>query len=225
VLQVPFAATYSNVGSSITDYYLSHNIIILNSQSIGSTYGIFNTNGIETRNINNNSISITGSGSTVLGMNITGGTTTNIYGNTISDIVSNGIATGILIFTSGTNFNLYNNKIYEITSNGSSGLVSGIRLLYGTNVYIYNNFISHLNAPVRSNSDAIRGINIESTLASSTIGLYYNTIYLNASINWLQISEQRGFTIHIVIQLLLLHLICATILLLTSRHQKAQVEL
>jgi hypothetical protein len=176
-----FAATYSNVGSSITDYYLSHNIIILNSQSIGSTYGIFNTNGIETRNINNNSISITGSGSTVLGMNITGGTTTNIYSNTISDIVSDGIATGILILTSGTNFNLYNNKIYEITSNGSSGLVSGIRLLYGTNVYIYNNFISHLNAPVRDNADAIRGVSIEYTIASSTIGLYYNTIYLNAS--------------------------------------------
>jgi len=51
----------------------------------------------------------------------------------------------------------------------------------GVGTYIYNNYISDLRAPSSNLADAIRGINITHTTASSTIGLYYNTIYLNAS--------------------------------------------
>nr|HPR32453.1 choice-of-anchor J domain-containing protein [Prolixibacteraceae bacterium] len=51
----------------------------------------------------------------------------------------------------------------------------------GTAVYLYNNFISDLKAPSASNYEAIRGISLTSTVTNSTIGVYFNSIYLNAS--------------------------------------------
>ncbi len=85
--------------------------------------------------------------------------------------------------TDGVNNHIYGNKIYDIRTTSSSGSVtSGILIPCGPiNTYIYNNFISDLKAANSSDVNAVRGINITSTTANSNIGLYYNTIFLNAS--------------------------------------------
>ncbi|MBL0073708.1 MAG: hypothetical protein IPP34_18645 [Bacteroidetes bacterium] len=47
---------------------------------------------------------------------------------------------------------------------------------------VYNNLIGDLRAPSVSNtSDAIRGISLLGTYATSNVNVYYNSIYLNAS--------------------------------------------
>ncbi|MBZ0199778.1 MAG: hypothetical protein K8H86_07920 [Ignavibacteriaceae bacterium] len=58
--------------------------------------------------------------------------------------------------------------------------MNGILIVSGT-VYAYNNLMSDLKTPTSAGTDAIRGINITSTTTSSTVGLYYNTIFLTAS--------------------------------------------
>ena len=59
---------------------------------------------------------------------------------------------------------------------------AGITIASGPiNTYIYNNFISDIKAASSPADNAVRGINITSSTASSNIGLYYNTIFLNAS--------------------------------------------
>ncbi|NWG27626.1 MAG: T9SS type A sorting domain-containing protein [Ignavibacteriaceae bacterium] len=106
----------------------------------------------------------------------------NIYNNEIHGNSSAGPMNGIYV-TAGTNNNIYGNKIYDIRTTSSSGsAVSGILIPSGpVNTYIYNNFISDLKAPNSADVNAVRGISITSTTANSNIGLYYNTIFLNAT--------------------------------------------
>jgi hypothetical protein len=94
-----------------------------------------------------------------------------------------GLLTGIY-HGQGSNVNIYKNEIYDLSSTSTSsaaGLVNGIMIGGGTNVYVYNNFISELKTPSASNTDAIRGIAVTSAQVNSAIGIYYNTVYLNAS--------------------------------------------
>ncbi len=112
---------------------------------------------------------------------------------TISDNVINGLsgsgttspsANGIIIKGGGTTVDVYNNKIYSLTESGAisttSPAVNGILIPAATTVNVYNNFISDLKATGASLADAIRGINVTSTTASSTYNIYYNSIYLDA---------------------------------------------
>ena len=67
-------------------------------------------------------------------------------------------------------------------SSSATGSVNGILISGGTTVNIYNNLIGDLRVPsANSATDLIRGINITSTTVSSSINVYFNTIYLNAS--------------------------------------------
>ena len=106
----------------------------------------------------------------------------NIYNNEIYNNSSAGPINGIHI-TAGTNNHIYGNKIYDIRTTSTTGSVtSGILIPSGPiNTYIYNNFISDLKAANSSDVNAVRGINITSSTTNSNIGLYYNTIFLNAS--------------------------------------------
>ena len=105
-----------------------------------------------------------------------------IYNNEIHNNASAGPMNGIHV-TAGVNNYIYGNKIYDNRTTSSSGSVaSGILIPSGpVNTYIYNNFISDLKAPNSSDVNAVRGISITSTTANSNIGIYYNTIFLNAS--------------------------------------------
>ncbi len=106
----------------------------------------------------------------------------NIYNNEIYNNSSAGSINGIHV-TTGTYNHIYGNKIYDLRTTSTSGSVaSGILIPGGPiNTYIYNNFISDVKAPNSSDVNAVRGINITSTTANSNIGLYYNTIFLNAA--------------------------------------------
>lgn len=104
-----------------------------------------------------------------------------IYGNRIYNNSSAGIINGINI-DDGTTNRVFKNEIFNLSTSSTTAVVSGILLASGPiNTYIYNNLISDLKALSSSTDNAVRGINITSTTANSNIGLYYNSIYLNAS--------------------------------------------
>lgn len=127
---------------------------------------------------------------TVSVISLAAGTGNSVYNNAITNVsvgatASSGspIIDGILI-SGGTSTNVYKNKIYGITSNatGTATQINGIRISAGTTNNIYNNLIGDLTAPAGNGAaDIIRGVNITSSTASSTINVYYNTINLNAS--------------------------------------------
>ncbi|MEO5998201.1 MAG: hypothetical protein ABIN89_15755, partial [Chitinophagaceae bacterium] len=117
----------------------------------------------------------------------TGGTTgnDNIYTNTINSLYSSGTpVTGIAI-TSGATKKIYRNKIFDLQSTSAAGLVNGI-LSSGTTTAVItanisNNLIGDLRTPVNNSTDGVRGISITSTRANSSVNVYFNTVYLNAT--------------------------------------------
>ena len=148
--------------------------------------------------VNGMNVNITGTNNAVTGNfinNITGaaaitGITTaagndKIYLNTINTLSTTGVAavTGILI-TAGTNKNIYANKIYDLSVNNATATVNGI-MVSGTTVAtvnIFNNLIGDLRSSIaNSSTDVIRGINLTATAVNSTLNVYYNTVYLNAT--------------------------------------------
>lgn len=163
---------------------ISGNIISNVTSGSGVIYGI-NTDyiGTESQIKNNKVTGLSSSGSAPIpynmGQNSTG--SFSFFGNECGNISFTGNVIGY-----GANFNastvstcnVYSNKIYNITGSGSNSRVYGIQINSGT-VYVYNNFISELKAPNSTNVEAIAGIFI--SINATTVGFYYNTIYLNAS--------------------------------------------
>lgn len=123
--------------------------------------GIFCTVGdiaIKNNAINNLNSTGTSGGTTgtIIGINISGGTTDSIVGN----------------------------KIYNLstTSTGTTGSVSGINIGGNSLNTIYNNVIGNIYASkINSTIEAVRGITLGSTTTLSTINVFYNTIYLDAT--------------------------------------------
>jgi hypothetical protein len=112
----------------------------------------------------------------------TGAGNDNIYANTINTLSTTGAAavTAIAV-TAGTTKNIYKNRIYNISGSNASSTVNGILVSGGTTVTVYNNLIGDLRATAASAADPVRGISVTSATVSSTINVYYNTVYLNAS--------------------------------------------
>jgi hypothetical protein len=103
----------------------------------------------------------------------------SISGNSTPSGTVNGIYSG-----QGVNVSIYKNDIHDLSSSSTTstaGIINGILIGGGTSVYVYNNFISDLKTPSASNPDAIRGISVISTQENSAIGVYYNTVYLDAA--------------------------------------------
>lgn len=168
----PVTSIQNNVFNNITTGAGAVNVMFSGWQSAGS---------ITTANTITN---ITSAGTLIIALGVTGstGTTVNVYGNTISNVSSTGAATVVGIdLASGNLTNLYRNKIYDLTANNAAGIVSGIRISGGVSNNVYNNIIGGLSAPISTSSDAIRGINITSTAATSTNNVYFNTVYLGGS--------------------------------------------
>jgi hypothetical protein len=185
----------SYASTSIVNYHnnnLFNNSIPNSSGTTAATiYGYYNfgsptVENIHHNNIYNNSVSGTNTSTTSYNDGIYSNTiagdvksifNNNIYGLTAVSGSVNGIRTSL------GNASIYNNDIYNLTNNTAAttaASVNGITIASGNPVYFYNNFISDLKAPQSAGTDAIRGINITSATASSVIGLYYNTIFLNA---------------------------------------------
>jgi hypothetical protein len=157
-------------------------ITLSGSSVFGGIYS--STSASHTQNIFNNTISnIIGGSGTMNAINLANANTRSVYGNEIYSLSGGGIIYGINAGTGSNPGHIYKNEIYNLSSSSTSstnGLVTGILITAGTSVYVYNNFISDLKTPSANNGDAIRGISITSSQANSTIGVYYNTIYLNA---------------------------------------------
>jgi hypothetical protein len=109
--------------------------------------------------------------------------TVNASQNTISGLSSTGVATVSGLTSASTTANLLKNKIYDLSgSNALTTMVNGLVVSAGTTVTAANNLIGDLRAPAASaTGDVVRGINLTSGTTLSSINLYYNTIYLNAT--------------------------------------------
>ncbi|MEI6348300.1 MAG: T9SS type A sorting domain-containing protein [Bacteroidota bacterium] len=134
-----------------------------------------------------NTLSSASTTATVAGISITAATTTNVYSNTINTLscvgTTSGVTNGIMV-SLGTNVNIYKNKIYDLTTSGAFTTAPGVNGIYisaGTTVNTNNNIIGDLKAPAANSTDAIRGISITSTTATTNYNVYYNTVYLNAT--------------------------------------------
>lgn len=155
-------------------------------------YGYYN-NGLPTvENLYNNSIynlsvggTSTATASLINGIHTTSTATANkqIYNNQIYNFSAlSGTVNGVLQGF-GTSVRIYKNRIYNLSTGATTttaAVANGITISSG-NVYAYNNYISDIKAPASASTDAVRGINSTSLTTASTVGLYYNTIYLNAS--------------------------------------------
>lgn len=191
-------ATYFVYSTSNYPFNFNINNNVFGSSTLegtGTIYGIYQISIPTNLTINGNTISnITRLGTTstslFYGISVTGSSTalnTTISNNLIHNLTGNG-STGVVGGISlGTNANthVFKNKIYALSSNDASGAVYGMAIGSVANGNIYNNYIGNLNAPSTGNATAllprVRGIDITSTLASSTLNVSYNTVYLNAT--------------------------------------------
>jgi len=112
---------------------------------------------------------------------IAAGASNSVQENTIHTLSTNGSIFGIYNFGLNTNLNIFKNKLYNLVSNGTTTGVYGISVAGGTNNNIYNNYVGHLTAPNTSGLEAIRGISLISSVASSNVNVYYNTILLDGT--------------------------------------------
>jgi trimeric autotransporter adhesin len=162
--------------------------IVRNNTKIGSgtSYVLYNSGGAAngTSNIYDNDIYSNELGTGVaywLYVNESSTTTKKIYNNSVINNTSGG--TGHGIYTSLGFAEIYNNEVYNITSTSTgttNPTVTGITVGSGSQVNVYNNFVSDLKAPASAATDGVRGISVISSTATSTVGLYYNTVFLNA---------------------------------------------
>ncbi|MCX6231701.1 MAG: hypothetical protein NTZ33_09175, partial [Bacteroidetes bacterium] len=133
-----------------------------------------------------NTLSSASTTATVAGIS-SSATAVNIYSNLINTLScvgsTSGVTNGIMV-TAGTTVNVYKNKIYDLNTSGAFTTTPGVNGIYmsgGLTVNAYNNLIGDLRAAAAVSTDAIRGISITSTTASSAYNIYYNTVYLSGS--------------------------------------------
>jgi hypothetical protein len=181
-----------NNSSNATNNNLISNLVG-SSNIVGISTGLAST-GNGSDNIYSNTIDsliLNGTTSSVIGIEVlANGLAKSIYQNTIYHLQANSLTSGVVAgirISGGTVNSVYKNKIYKLFSNSSAistGTINGI-LVFGsvasmiTN--LQNNVIGELYAQAASSTDVIRGVSILSTGATSSINVYYNTIYLNAS--------------------------------------------
>lgn len=135
-----------------------------------------------------NTFSSTGASSSVTGIAVTGATADSVYQNTINTLSSSGatspIVTGISV-SGGTLVFVNRNKVYDLSASAAitttAGAVVGIGMSAGTTVNVYNNLVGDLRAPTAILADAIRGIAVTSTTATTTYNVINNTVRLDAA--------------------------------------------
>ena len=183
-------------GISMIDFYENdlYNNSFPTSSGTGDCliYGYYNNLASTVENLHDNNIynlTVSGSNSSIsskivgINTNTVATATKSIYLNNIYGFNALSGSVHGISQTLGTTVSIYKNDIHDLSSStttASTGTTTGIVINSGANVHIYNNFISDLRAPYSTAGDAIHGISISSTQTNSTIGVYYNTIYLNA---------------------------------------------
>ncbi len=142
----------------------------------GSTYGIYVLSSNSNQVYDNDVFDIT-AGGTVYGLYFTG-TNPTVYNNNVYNLTTSG-STMYGIYDAGTGTtNCYKNQVYNLTNNHTSATLYGFYITTGTSNYVYNNFVSDLKTPSSGSTTGLAGMYVS---GGTSVGLYYNTIYLNAS--------------------------------------------
>ncbi len=178
-----------SASSSVNENISSNNIYSLSSTAAAAStfYGIYQLTAAGTKTFQNNVIhDLTGAGSSsIYGLYINYGTTVAINNNWVYSLSSTGgsggTVTGIYTGSTATTMNIFQNKVCDLSSTSSAPLVSGILIGGGTTRNVYNNLIGNLTASAANVTEAIRGINVNASTASSNVNVYYNTVYINAT--------------------------------------------
>jgi hypothetical protein len=166
---------YSSTSTS-TSRNCYNNTINTWTGGTGSTYAYYLLSTLTNTIYNNNASSIT-AGGTVYGMYFSG-TNPNVYNNIITNNTTSG-STMYGIYDAGTGTtNCHRNQVYNLTGNNTSQTLYGIYVTTGSANYVYNNYICDLKTPSSGSTASLAGIYAS---GGSLIGLYYNTIFLNAS--------------------------------------------
>ncbi|MEN3331064.1 MAG: hypothetical protein V7641_429 [Blastocatellia bacterium] len=131
----------------------------------------------------NNTVSNINSGGAITGFNFGGSNqaTLSASQNLIDPISSSGASAVTAITTSSPTINIFRNKIFDLGGTNVGTTVNGIVISGGTTVSIFNNLIGNLTASAASGLDVIRGISITSTISSSNVNVFFNTIFINAT--------------------------------------------
>ncbi|MBZ0198384.1 MAG: hypothetical protein K8H86_00835, partial [Ignavibacteriaceae bacterium] len=178
-----FYCYYNNGSPTGTENVYDNTFSNIALAGTAAFYGILSTTGSShTHNIYNNTVNdVTGGTGTMYGIHRTLASG-SIYNNTVYNFSGGGTIHGLSCGSGSVS--IYKNSVYNLSSSSTgttAGTVNGIYISGTTNTYIFNNIISDLTAPSSAGIDAIRGISSTGTTASSNLGLYYNTIFLNAS--------------------------------------------
>jgi len=167
---------YSNTAVAQNRVCSNNTTSNLTHSGTGLIYGLTAMSGGTNQVNDNNVYSITGGG-TIYGLYFTG-TNPTVYNNNVYNITTSGTTLyGIYDAGTGTT-NCYKNQVYNLIGNNASPTLYGFYITTGTANYVYNNFISDLRTPIANSIAALAGMYIS---GGTSIGLYYNTIYLNAT--------------------------------------------
>ncbi|MBK7818535.1 MAG: hypothetical protein IPJ60_14080 [Sphingobacteriaceae bacterium] len=185
-----FNCIYANASANQVDVYFNKVFNNSATSSSGGFYGYYNAMLCNNELVHDNDFFQNSSGSgehiSIYARAGSGPTNKEIYGNNIYNITGNSSANsvGAILIDFGTVCNIYRNKIYNMsntTATGISPAVYGINI--GTNnntqCQIHNNFLCELKTPNASNVNAIYGIWLQGSAASS-LASYFNTVYLDA---------------------------------------------
>jgi hypothetical protein len=175
----------NNAGDASSTFNVHHNTLENCVHGSSGVFSAFN-NGVSSITLNlysntvrNNTINAGSSAMFTLGSV----DTAYVYDNIVSNnTIAGGTSTNSAFTISGSGVvNMFRNSISGYTSTAAAP-VYAISISGGKEVKVYNNLIYDIKT-IYSNAttDAIRGISITSTTATSNIGIYYNTIYLDAS--------------------------------------------
>ncbi|HOE58976.1 MAG TPA: hypothetical protein PLG54_04610 [Bacteroidales bacterium] len=167
---------YSYTSTSVSTRTCSGNILSNWIGGTGSTYGYYLLSTID-NNIYNNIFYHVNVGGAVYALRFTG-TNPNVYNNIISDITTSGSSV-YGIYDAGTGISqVYNNQVNKLFSNATSVTMDGIYITGATTNYVFNNIVGELKVPFSGSTIGLVGIYIS---GGSSIGLYYNTVYLDAT--------------------------------------------
>jgi len=154
----------------------SGNLISNWSGGTGATYPLYVLSSLSNQVYDNNVYDISGGGA-IWGLYFTG-TNPVVYNNRVYNLTTTG-TTIYGIYNAGTGTtHCYGNQVYNLTANNASATLYGIYATTGTANYTYNNFISDLKTPTSGSTTGLAGIYVS---GGTSHGLFYNTIYLNAT--------------------------------------------
>ena len=161
-----------------------YNLNVAKASGTGALYGIYNIGSPSNENWRYNKIyNLTHIGTGIVyglyAFTATG--TRTVSYNEVYNLFGSNVVTGILMSSSVPR--IFNNRIYNLTTNGITNIVSGINITSTTagNPQVFNNLISGIYAPLSNSTSAtVIGINLTTATATTNIGVYHNTVSLDA---------------------------------------------